>query len=95
MDLSNLEVGTAIPNLASSRGEQENARLFVAFVAMARMVEDLTKIVEEHTEALVKKNLINFADLPASAQQKLIIRRQDRAGLEGIVGLVDEDNLDL
>ena len=49
---------------------------------------DLVRVMEDLVDLLVDKNVIMFTELPAIAQQKLLIRKKARANLQDDLSLV-------
>ena len=65
---------------------------------MRQMLEltdlDMVRITEDLIDVLISKNVINFTDLPAQAQGKLLARKSLRRSLSAIANLVaDEDDV--
>lgn len=56
--------------------------------------DEMIRVVEDVIDLLIKKNLILLTELPAAAQQKLIMRKRLRAKflLEDTV-LIEDDNI--
>lgn len=60
--------------------------------ALADSDADLARITEDLIDVLITRGLIQFTDLPAAAQAKLLGRRQTRATLARRLDLLDEDD---
>ncbi|MDX1736988.1 MAG: hypothetical protein R3261_02055 [Alphaproteobacteria bacterium] len=55
---------------------------------------DMSRIIEDLVDVLVKKNIINFTDLPLPAQRKLVSRQKLRRDLSVLTNLVaDKDDI--
>lgn len=70
---------------APERKRQENAEaLSQSDAAIARVLEDLIDV-------LITRGVIQFTDLPAAAQTKLMSRREARARLSDSLQLLPQD----
>jgi hypothetical protein len=53
--------------------------------------QDFVRVLEDVVELLVAKGVILFTELPASAQQKVMLRQQLRSELGAKLDLIGED----
>jgi hypothetical protein len=71
---------------SNERKREENAQaLSQSDAAIARVLEDLIDV-------LISRGVIQFTDLPAAAQTKLLSRREARARLSDSLQLLPEDS---
>lgn len=68
------------PEIASLLFGSEQGKWIQSDLALARVLEDLIDV-------LLERHVINFSDLPAAAQQKLIARRGLRKELDYVASL--------
>ncbi|MTI10242.1 hypothetical protein [Curvivirga aplysinae] len=62
--------------------------------ALAQSDAAMSRIIEDLIDVLVKKNIINFTDLPLPAQKKLVSRQNLRRDLSALTNLVsDQDDI--
>ncbi len=54
---------------------------------------EMSRVVEDLVDAMIRKNQLLLTDLPLEAQQKLMKRQKLRGQLNGLVGLIDEDDV--
>lgn len=52
----------------------------------------LVRVLEDLIDVLISKGVLQFTELPAAAQAKLLERRTARAGLQDPLRLLDPDN---
>lgn len=55
----------------------------------------LVRVIEDLIDTLIEKGLIQFTDLPAAAQAKLLSRRETRAALKDPLRLLPADDADI
>jgi len=75
--------------LLSGNAEQTETKNY-----LSQTDDEMIRVVEDVIDLLIKKNLILLTDLPAAAQQKLILRKRLRAKflLEDTV-LIEDDSI--
>ena len=61
-------------------------------VALAASDLDMIRIIEDLIDVLITNNVINFTDLPAEAQSKLLARQHLRHSMSSLSGLVADDD---
>lgn len=60
--------------------------------ALAASDLDMIRIIEDLIDVLITNNVINFTDLPAEAQGKLLARQKLRHSMSSLSGLVSDDD---
>lgn len=58
--------------------------------ALRKSDTEMSRIIEDLIDVLVKKNIINFTDLPLPAQKKLVGRQKLRRDLSALTNLVSD-----
>ena len=59
---------------------------------LAASDREMARIVEDVIDVLIAKNILNFTDFPAEAQNKLLRRRTLRRSLSKLKDLIDDDD---
>lgn len=52
---------------------------------------EAVRVLEDLIDLLCEKHIIAFTDLPETAQHKLAMRKRVRKNMEGLAGLINED----
>ena len=69
---------------SSSLAEQEH-------VELSRSDLDFVRVLDDVIELLMAKNVIQFTELPDASQEKMLMRRRLRDGLDNKLDLLPED----
>lgn len=74
--------------LLSGEADEEGAKSYLSYTD-----SDVTRIIEDVVDLLIKKNLIMLTELPLAAQQKLNLRKRLRNKYLAENPLLSEDHL--
>ena len=84
VDPNDSELALFLENMGIKDGVQRD--LVQTDLEMSRVIEDLV-------DTMIRKNQLLLTDLPGEAQQKLMKRQKLRGRLNDLVGLVSEDDI--